>query len=295
MQELIKQIRKYTGLSQMEMALKLGVQFATINRWENGHSEPTRLAQESLYTLCKDYKVPVFEMILNRIKAAANSISLEEGRILLYHGSKNGINGEIKPISRDRCDFGRGFYMGTTPEQSLTLVCDFEDAKFYIVSVDLKDLSKVEIPVNIDWAMIVAFNRGRMENIKGTKLYNKYSSMTSGKDIVIGSIADDRMFYVIDNFFSENITDIALINSLSALKLGQQYVAITEKACEAIKIEKEIGLSFFEKKFLSDISNENQQKGITLANEICKASRREGKYFDEILDEALKGGTNESI
>ncbi len=50
MKELIKQIRLYTGLSQTEMAKKIGVQFATINRWENGHSQPTRLAQDGLYS-----------------------------------------------------------------------------------------------------------------------------------------------------------------------------------------------------------------------------------------------------
>ena len=51
------------------------------------------------------------------------------------------------------------------------------------------------------------------------------------------------MFYVIDNFFLENITDVALVNSLSALMLGKQYVALTKKACSAIKIEKEIGVN----------------------------------------------------
>ena len=113
--------------------------------------------------------------------------------------------------------------------------------------------------------------------------------MTSGKDMAIGSIANDRMFFVIDNFFQENITDIALINSLSALQLGKQYVALTEKACKAIKVEKEIELTYFEKKILQKVSEGNRQKGIDLANEICKSHRREGKFFDEILDEALKG------
>ena len=128
-----------------------------------------------------------------------------------------------------------------------------------------------------------------MEKIKGSKFYNKYSSMTSDKDLAIGSIANDRMFYVIDNFFLENITDAALVNCLSALQLGKQYVAITKKACKAIKVEKEITLSFFEKKVLRKASEENRQKGIELANEICKSHRREGKFFDEILNDALRG------
>ena len=113
--------------------------------------------------------------------------------------------------------------------------------------------------------------------------------MTNKKDLTIGSIANDRMFFVIDNFFQENITDVALINSLSALQLGKQYVALTENACKAIKVEKEIELTYFEKKALQKVSERNRQKGIELANEICKSHRREGKFFDELLEDALKG------
>ena len=289
MKELVKQIRQYTGLSQTEMAKKIGVQFATINRWENGHSQPTRLAGESLFALCEDFNVPVYDMIIEKVKSEVSSLKIEDGRIILYHGSKSGLVGDITPISREKCDFGKGFYMGTTPEQPLTLICDFEESKFYVVSIDASDLATAEIPADIDWAMIVAYHRGRMERIKGSKFYNKYSTMTSGKDLAIGSIANDRMFFVIDNFFLENITDIALVNSLSALQLGRQYVALTEKACKAIKVEKEIELSFFEKKVLRKVSEGNRQKGIELANEICKSHRRQGKFFDEILDDALKG------
>ena len=289
MRELVKQIRQYTGLSQTEMAKKIGVQFATINRWENGHSQPTRLAGEGLFALCKDFNVPVYDMIIEKVKREVSSLKIEDGRVILYHGSKSGLVGDIAPISREKCDFGKGFYMGTTPEQPLTLICDFEESKFYIVSIDVSELATAEIPADIDWAMIVAYHRGRMERIKGSKFYNKYSTMTSGKDLAIGSIANDRMFFVIDNFFLENITDIALVNSLSALQLGRQYVALTEKACKAIKVEKEIELSFFEKKVLRKVSEGNRQKGIELANEICKSHRREGKFFDEILDDALKG------
>lgn len=289
MKELIKEIRQYTRLSQTEMAKKIGVQFATINRWENGHSQPTRLAVDGLFALCEDFKVPVYDMIIEKIKREVASISIEEGRVLLYHGSKSGLVGDIAPISREKCDFGKGFYMGTTPEQPLTLICDFEESKFYVVSIDISELRATEVPADIDWAMIVAYHRGRMEKIKGTNLYAKYSSMTSDTDLAIGSIANDRMFYVIDNFFLENITDIALVSSLSALQLGKQYVALTEKACKAIKVEKEIELSFFEKKVLRKVNESNRQKGIELANEICKSHRREGKFFDEILDEALKG------
>ena len=94
------------------------------------------------------------------------------------------------------------------------------------------------------------------------------------------------MFYVLDNFFTGVITDMALVNSLSALKLGKQYVATTEKACAAVRIEKEIPISLLERRFLQDESDANRQKGVSLANDICKNYRRDGKFFDEILDEA---------
>ena len=286
MQKLIKHIRDYLGLSQADFAEKLGVNFATVNRWENGRAIPTKLAQAKLYDYCKEQGVPVYQFVLDKIANEAASVNLEDGRILLYHGSKSGIVGDIAPKSREMCDFGKGFYMGTEPGQPLTLICDFEKSKFYIVSIDTNALDTVEIKADLDWAMLVAFHRGRMDKIKGTSFYAKYSRIDAGKDLVIGSIANDRMFYVLDNFFMGNITDMALVNSLSALKLGKQYVATTEKACAAVRIEREIPLSMMERRFLQDESDANRQKGIALANDICKNYRREGNFFDEILDEA---------
>ena len=286
MQKLIKHIRDSLGLSQADFAEKLGVNFATVNRWENGRAIPTKLAQAKLYDYCKEQGVPVYQFVLDKIASEAASVNLEDGRILLYHGSKSGIVGDIAPKSREMCDFGKGFYMGTEPGQPLTLICDFDKSKFYIVSIDTNALDTVEIKADLDWAMLVAFHRGRMDKIKGTSFYEKYSRIDAGKDLVIGSIANDRMFYVLDNFFMGNITDMALVNSLSALKLGKQYVATTEKACAAVRIEREIPLSMMERRFLQDESDANRQKGIALANDICKNYRREGNFFDEILDEA---------
>ena len=94
------------------------------------------------------------------------------------------------------------------------------------------------------------------------------------------------MFYVLDNFFLGNITDKALVMSLSALQMGKQYVAITEKACKHVKIEAEVELSLLERIFLRDLSESNRVKGVNLANEICRDYRREGQFFDEILREA---------
>ena len=284
MQDLIKKIRSHMNMNQTEFAELLNVTFATVNRWENGRALPNKLAQDKIYDLCKEYDVPVYDMVLEKIEAASGSIELDKGRVLLYHGSKAGIEGNIAPKSRKQCDFGEGFYMGTEPSQALTLICDYESAKFYIVSISVDNLAVLDVPADLEWAMIVAYHRGRMEKIKGTPFYSKYQEMTKDKDLVIGSIANDRMFFVIDNFFIGNITD-----SLSALELGKQYVAVTQKGCDAVRLEKEIPISYLEKLFMKEVSEANRVKGSSLANDICRNYRREGLFFDEILDQAAGG------
>ena len=100
---------------------------------------------------------------------------------------------------------------------------------------------------------------------------------------------DDRMFFVMDRFFGGDITDKALVSSLSALELGKQYVAVSQKACDNIRIEKEIELSYLERQIITDAAYLNREKGIRLANDICKNHRREGLYFDEIMEGIVNG------
>ena len=290
MQKLTKQIRAYLNMSQTEFAKQLNVTFQAVNRWENGRALPDKLAQSKMFDLCREKQLPVYDMILKKITDKSKAMKLDSNRVLLYHGSKSGIEGTIEPKSRKQCDFGKGFYMGTDPGQTLTLICDYEKSKFYIVSVSTENLALIEVPADIDWAMLVAYHRGKMEKIDGTPFYNKYRDMTQDKDLIIGNIANDRMFFVIDNFFVGNVTDMALVNSLSALQLGKQYVVISQKGCDAVRIEAEVELSYLERLFIKEIAEENRARGISLANDICKNYRREGIYFDEILDEAKSGG-----
>ena len=203
--------------------------------------------------------------------------------VTLYHSSKSGIVGEIAPTSRERCDFGKGFYMGPEKSQPLTLICNYENAKLYTLQVDLSGLKVLDIEVGIDWALLVAYNRGKMESVKGTAIYNRIAEMADGCDMLIGFIANDRMFVVLDRFCKGEITDEALIHSLSALKLGKQYVALTTKACKQIKIVEEKALTEADRKALRVESEDHRSRGIALADEICRQYRREGRFFDEIL------------
>ena len=276
MKSVIKFIRSQLGLSQEQLANKMNVSPITVNRWENGKAKPTDMAQNVLYELCKASGLELADHLVDQF-------TNHDYDQVLYHASRKGISGSIQPISRSKCDFGQGFYMGTDPLQPLTLVCNEDKPRFYQLSVDLSNLNILHVDVNLDWAMLIAYYRGYMSGEENTALYQKYAHMADNYDMIVGYIADDRMYQVLTDFFESRITDAALIASLSALNLGKQYVAITQKACDQIRIIHEKELSHLEKLFLREKSEVRRHEGIALARNIVIEHRRDGRFFDEIL------------
>ena len=49
----VKSVRQQLGISQEELARKLGVSFATVNRWENGRTNPIKLARAQFDVFCR--------------------------------------------------------------------------------------------------------------------------------------------------------------------------------------------------------------------------------------------------
>jgi DNA-binding transcriptional regulator YiaG len=47
----IKELRKGLGLTQEEFAHAVAVTFSTVNRWENGHAKPSKLARRAIEQL----------------------------------------------------------------------------------------------------------------------------------------------------------------------------------------------------------------------------------------------------
>ena len=209
-------------------------------------------------------------------------------KLILYHGSKAGIQGVIAPISRERCDFGAGFYMGTEKTQPLTLICTNINPVLYTVELDLTGLNVLEYETGIDWALQIAYNRGKLEHVRDSALYERVSGAKEGRDVIVGDIANDRMFVVLDRFFDGLITDTALVESLSALRLGKQYVAVTQRACDRVKIIREEMISDQDLEELRSLSEANRAEGIRLADEIIRRNRRDGRYFDEIIEAEIR-------
>lgn len=278
MNKLIKTIRQNVGMSQEQFAKALGTTPLSINRWENGKTQPSKMAQTQLFEFCKKNNIDLFDYISQQVKRDS-----DDERLFVYHGSKKGITGDITPSSRESCDFGKGFYLGTDPAQSLTLICDEEKPILYTMKLDLTGLKVLEVEMSLEWAMLIAYYRGYMNEVKGSDIYKKYEKMADGYDVIVGYIANDRMYRVMKSFFEKEITDVALIHSLSALDLGRQYVCKTQRACDQLEIIDKKELSALELSILRDKSIIRRQEGIDLTEEILIKYRREGKFFDEIL------------
>ena len=274
MRELIKKIRQSVDMNREQFALEMGVSSLTVERWEHGKSRPGIMVQKQMYKLC----------VQNSIDLADFIVSQYSGEHTLYHASRSGIKGRILPCSRSRCDFGQGFYMGTDAIQPLTLVCNEDKPIFYTLNMNQDGLKCMDIEVGLEWAMLIAYFRGYMEDYTETDLYEKYAHLIDDCDVIIGYIANDRMYQVLTDFFEKRITDTALINSLSALKLGKQYVAITQKACDQITITSERALSRLELMILKDRSVVRRREGVSLAEKVVMEHRRDGRFFDEILN-----------
>lgn len=89
----IKAIRLALKMSQTEFARTIGVSFAAINRWENGHNVPTQIAISRLKELSakvfQDQKAtakPGDKMFSYMVKDSANSNTVADAVWFPVHG-----------------------------------------------------------------------------------------------------------------------------------------------------------------------------------------------------------------
>ena len=54
--ERVKKVRSQLNLSQEDLAHAIGVSFATVNRWENSKTQPSKLARVSFQNFCSTMK-----------------------------------------------------------------------------------------------------------------------------------------------------------------------------------------------------------------------------------------------
>lgn len=68
---VLRAIRANLDLTQEELAEKLGVAFATVNRWEGGVTKPQKAAREAISALAADAGIDIAEVTAEPVEAAA--------------------------------------------------------------------------------------------------------------------------------------------------------------------------------------------------------------------------------
>jgi len=68
---LIRTLRQKLGMTQEEFAHEIAVTVSTVNRWENAHAEPSKLAWKAIQDLAR--KRGLTEDLLRRAGLAADN------------------------------------------------------------------------------------------------------------------------------------------------------------------------------------------------------------------------------
>ena len=217
-----------------------------------------------------------------RINSVREELIKEKYQNILFHGSKEGLSNITADGSRDYCDFGKGFYLGETYNQALSFVCEKDNSSIYSFRYDSNNLKIKRFECNLEWMLAICRYRGTIKEYEDNKIIKKIIADVESADVVIAPIADNKMFYIMTQFVDGEINADVALHSLSASKLGLQYIFKTDKA-----INKLVPI---EKYFICDPEREDCKKFLIERSfevdtklKLAKREFRTGLYIEEIL------------
>lgn len=277
--EDIEVILALLEMTIQEFANEIGVSYSTVSRWKEPGETVSPANLEKIYEYAFKKRIR-----LNKIKEQLFREECLENHVLLFHGAKTDISGDISiKKSRKNNDFGQGFYCGESLEQSAMFVSNFPHASLYMLDFDKTGTQELRLGVEQDWMLMIAFFRGKLTAYENHPMIQRILNRLNGVDYVVAPIADNRMFQIIDNFIEGEITDIQCQHCLSATNLGNQYVFMTQRAVDRIHILRKCYLPSVEKEAYISIRSEDAE----VSNDKVKIARRQyrgqGKYIEDIL------------
>lgn len=139
---------------------------------------------------------------------------------ILFHGCKK----ELKfPLDLDHSkvnnDFGKAFYMGENLKQASTYISNSNSAKVFAFELDLEKLFNV----NKELMLAIAYYGGWLEDYKNHLIITKIVNEIEKNDIIIAPIADNKMFDLISEFVTGEITNMQCHNAL-AVSLWDKFI-----------------------------------------------------------------------
>ncbi len=217
-----------------------------------------------------------------RLNSVKEELLKENHKNTLFHGSKDGLCFIDENGSRDKCDFGRGFYLGETYNQALSFVCEATDSSVYSFKYSLDNLKIEKFECGLEWMLAICAFRGTINEYKDNQKVTKIVSRINNADVVIAPIADNKMFYIMSQFADGDINADVALHSLSASKLGMQYIFKTKKAVD--------GLIPMDRYYLCQKEKDACKKALVERSyevdtklKLAKREYKVGLYIEEIL------------
>lgn len=217
-----------------------------------------------------------------RINSVKEELIKEKYQDVLFHGSKYGLSEVTISGSRDNDDFGKGFYLGETYNQALSFVCEKEKSCVYSFGYSLADLKIKRFECDLEWMLAICYYRGTLKEFQLNSMIDRVVADIEAADVIIAPIADNKMFYVMAQFTEGEINADVALHSLSASKLGRQFIFKTEKALQKLVPIEKFYISNPEREDCRRVLNERSYE-IDTKLKLAKREFKTGLYIEEIL------------
>lgn len=166
-------------------------------------------------------------------------------KIIVYHGSSKIIEKPIFGMGNPNNDYGLGFYCTENEELAKEWACSSEsDGYANKYSLDLTDLSVLSLTNGeyniLNWLFVLLENRqfrisGDIATQAKEYIFDNFAIDYKKYDVIKGYRADDAYFSFANAFLNNTISISQLEKAMVLGKLGEQVVAISQKAFDAFE------------------------------------------------------------
>ena len=266
-------IKEAEKINDDELSKLTGISRTTLNEIEKTNKCSLSVC-EKLYSYIYKNKY--------RLNSVKEEILKEQHKKVLFHGSKKGLSSINPDGSRNNCDFGNGFYLGESYNQALAFVSEYDNSCVYSFSFDDNSLKVYKFECNLEWMLAVCYFRGTLNEYSTHNLVLEIIDRIKDVDVIIAPIADNKMFYIMTQFAEGEINADVAIHSLSASKLGFQYILKTKKAIDSLNPIEKYYICEEERK---NCQSELEKRGYEIDTKIKVAKRefKNGLFIEEVF------------
>lgn len=229
-----------------------------------------------------------------------------ENKINVYHGSTKIIEKPTFGAGNPNNDYGLGFYCTETIDLAKEWACSAEtDGYANQYTLDMSGLSVLSLTGGdyhiLNWLYVLLENRkfrvgGDIAKQAKNYISENFAIDYKQYDIIKGYRADDSYFSFATAFLNNTISVAQLERAMVLGKLGEQIVAISEKAIERFRFQKAIVAPkeiYYPKKLARDTTartefRKEKDRGLLLTEKyILDIIREEWRNDDERLQRVV--------